>query len=85
MRIAQPLPDTSWYSDPIDGIEVISQQTQNTLQSCGCNTQACVADALDDYANALEKAVELRPPPPARSTPSTQTAARGSRVAAHRA
>jgi hypothetical protein len=65
------LPDTSWYTNPIDGIEVISLQTQNHIQFCGCNTQACVADALDNYANALEKAVEPAPPVPGvGSTPS---------------
>ena len=57
------LPDTSWYTDPVDGIEVISQQTQNYIAFCGCNTQACVADALDKYADALDQA--MAPPPPA--------------------
>jgi hypothetical protein len=68
---APQLPDTSWYTDRIDGIEVISQQTQNYLQSCGCDTQACVADALDNYANALEQAVA--PAPPAPGQPSAPT------------
>ncbi len=44
-------------------IELVADDADR-LQFCGCDTQACVADALDDYANALEKAVEPAPPVP---------------------
>lgn len=58
------LPDTSWYSDPVNGVELLSQQTQNYIAFCGCNTQSCVAGALDKYADALEQALTPPSPPP---------------------
>ncbi len=84
---ALQLPDLSWWSNPIDGVAAISQQTQDYLRSCGCDTQSCVADALDQYADALEKIVSPPPPPPGPpgfAPPPGRSRPRRSRTAADR-
>jgi hypothetical protein len=59
------LPDPDAYKTPVEGLEAITEETQNYIKYCGCQSQACIADALDEYAKALDK-VTLRLPPDAR-------------------
>ena len=59
---ALQLADPAAYADPIDGVAEISRQTQQYIERCGCATQACIADALDRYADALAKATPRLPP-----------------------
>ena len=41
------------YGDPADAVKALSRATEHYLQQCACATPACVADALDQYAEAL--------------------------------
>ena len=72
------LADPSAYADPLDGVAEISRQTQRYIERCGCATQACIADALDRYADALAKATP-------RLAPALRSLPRIVRQAAHRA
>ncbi len=56
--------DPGDYAQPIDRVAALSEQTQSYMAFCGCNTQACVADALDKYADALEQATTAPPSAP---------------------
>ena len=38
------------------------EATQSYIRNCGCATQACVADALDQYAEALAQVAPRLPP-----------------------
>ena len=79
--------DPGDFVEPIDRVAAISQQTQSYLQFCGCDSQSCVADALDKYADALEQAAAPPPPNPPRLRAllcPAQNAARGARIAEDR-
>jgi len=41
------------FGDPAEAVKDESETTQAYIRSCGCVTQACVADALEQYAEAL--------------------------------
>ncbi len=56
------LPDPDAYKTPIEGLEAITEETQNYIKYCGCKSQACIADALDEYAKALDKVTPRLPP-----------------------
>jgi hypothetical protein len=47
------LPSPPADGDVGDAVKVLSRATEHYLQQCACATQACVADALDKYAEAL--------------------------------
>ncbi len=47
------LPDPDLWSDAGDGVKAISRATKSYIMGCHCDTQACIADALDKYAAAL--------------------------------
>jgi hypothetical protein len=72
------LSDVDSYDDALEGLAKISGETQRYVERCGCNKQACIADALDRYAEALKK-VAPRLPPALRNIPAIVAAA------AHRA
>lgn len=75
------LPNPASYANALEGLEEISRQTQTYLEQCGCATQACVADALDTYAVALQK-ITPRLPPALRALPAiVHQAAQKARVA----
>ena len=40
--------------DPLDQVGVLSQQAQSAIRACRVDTPACMADALDIYADRLE-------------------------------
>ena len=75
------LPDPALFSDIGDAVKAASRATRAHIERCGCNTQACIADALDSYAETLAKAAP-RLPPQLRDLPSVvATAARRVRAA----
>ena len=77
LRLPNPATDAS----ALDGLKEITRQTQTYLEQCGCATQACVADALDKYADALQK-IAPRLPRPLRALPAIiHQAAQKARVA----
>ena len=47
------LPSPPASGDVGDAVKVLSRATEHYLQQCACASQACVADALDKYAEAL--------------------------------
>jgi hypothetical protein len=55
------LPDPADYARLFDAVADISKKTQTYVEKCGCATPACVADALDQYADALAKAAAAKP------------------------
>lgn len=56
------LPPPPAFGDAGDAVKALSRATQRYIKQCECVTQACVADALDQYAEALAQvAPGLRP------------------------
>jgi hypothetical protein len=47
------LPDPELWNDAGDGVKAISRATREFIAACDCASQACIADALDQYAAAL--------------------------------
>jgi hypothetical protein len=77
LELASPSP----FGDPSDAVKALSRATQNYIARCECATQQCVADALDQYAEALA-VVAPRLPPEFRNIPNVvKTAARRVRAA----
>ena len=72
------LSDVEAYDDALQGLAKISGETERYVERCGCNKQLCIADALDRYAEALDK-VAPRLPPALRGVPAIVASA------AHRA
>ena len=50
------------FGDAADSVKEMSEATQGYLRNCSCATQACIADALDQYAQALEQIAPRLPP-----------------------
>ena len=50
---ALELPPLPAFGDAGDAVKALSRATQRYIKQCECATQACVADALDQYAEAL--------------------------------
>ena len=75
------LPAPPTFGDAADAVKDLSSATQDYIRACGCATQACIADALDQYSQALAQ-VAPRLPPRLRNAPDiVATAARRVRVA----
>jgi hypothetical protein len=56
------LPDPRAYGGDIGGaIKAISRASEHIIERC-CNTQECIADALDNYAAALAQLAPQLPP-----------------------
>ncbi|HXT08740.1 MAG TPA: hypothetical protein VN715_17615 [Roseiarcus sp.] len=55
------LSDPDAFRSPLAGLEAISKQTQTYIEQCACQTQGCIADALDVYANAIAKVTPRLP------------------------
>lgn len=53
------LNDPTTYSSLIEGLEDVTQKAQQHIEQCGCASQACVANVLDKYADAIEKVTKL--------------------------
>ena len=55
------LSDPDAFASPLAGLAAISKQTQTYIEQCQCQTQGCVADALDTYADAIAKVTPRLP------------------------
>jgi hypothetical protein len=56
------LPTLPTFSEVGDDVKTLSRATEAYIRNCGCATQACVADALDKYAEALAQVTPRLPP-----------------------
>ena len=63
------LPDPSGYANAGDGVKALSRATTAYIKECSCDTQACIANALDEYAAKLA-VIAPRLPPEIRNLPS---------------
>ena len=43
-------------------MKALSSATESYIRNCGCATQDCIANALDDYADALAQITPRLPP-----------------------
>jgi hypothetical protein len=59
---ALELPPPPAFRDAGDAVKALSRATQRYIKQCECVTQACIADALDQYAEALAKVAPGLPP-----------------------
>lgn len=69
------------FGDPADAVKEMSEATQAYIRNCGCATQACMADALEQYAEALAQIAPRLPPHLQNSAGVVATAAARLRIA----
>jgi len=50
------------FGDAADAVKDMSEATQSYIRNCSCATQACMADALEQYAEALAQVAPRLPP-----------------------
>jgi hypothetical protein len=55
------MPDPNAAASAVDGVEQVSRAAKGAIEFCGCSTQACIADQLDEYADDLDKAINRKP------------------------
>ena len=60
--VGPSLPTLPTFGEAGDGVKALSRATESYIRNCGCATQACVADALDKYAEALAQVTPRLPP-----------------------
>ena len=60
--IGPTLPTPPMFGEAGDAVKALSRATESYIRNCGCETQACVADALDAYAEALAQVTPRLPP-----------------------
>jgi len=75
------LPPTPTFGDAADAVKGMSEATQSYIRNCGCATQACMADALEQYAEALAQVAPRLPPHLQNSAGVVATAAARLRIA----
>jgi hypothetical protein len=75
------LPQPPRFGDAADAVKDLSEATQSYIRNCGCTTQVCIADALDQYAQALAQVAPRLPPHLQNVAGIVATAARRARVA----
>ena len=51
--VGPTLPTPPMFGEAGDAVKALSRATESYIRNCGCATQACIADALDKYAEAL--------------------------------
>ena len=56
------LPTPPMFGEAGDAVKALSRATESYIRNCGCATQACIADALDKYAEALAQVTPRLPP-----------------------
>ncbi len=56
------LPTPPAFGDAADAVKEMSKATEAYIHDCGCATQVCIADALDQYAQALAEVAPRLPP-----------------------
>jgi len=75
------LPSPPTFGDAGDAVKEMSEATQTYIRSCHCSTQLCIADALDQYAQALALVAPRLPPHLQNAAGIVATAAGRARVA----
>lgn len=75
------LPAAPNFQDVNDTVKDLSRDTQAYIRDCGCVAQACIADALDEYARALAEIAPRLPPRLQNAPEIIATAARRVRIA----
>jgi hypothetical protein len=60
--VGPTLPTPPMFGEAGDAVKALSRATESYIRNCGCATQACVADALDKYAEALAQVTPRLPP-----------------------
>jgi len=60
--VGPSLPTPPMIGEAGDAVKALSRATESYIRNCGCATQACVADALDKYAEALAQLTPRLPP-----------------------
>jgi hypothetical protein len=75
------LPQLPTFGDPADTVQDLSKATEAYIHDCRCATQACLADALDKYSEALAEIAPRLPPHLQNSAGIVATAAARLRVA----
>lgn len=56
------LPTPPRFGEAGDAVKDLSRATESYIHNCGCATQACIANALDQYAEALAQVTPRLPP-----------------------
>ena len=59
--VGPSLPTLPTFGEAGDDVKALSRATESYIRNCGCATQACVADALDKYAEALAQVTPRLP------------------------
>jgi hypothetical protein len=75
------LPQPPTFGDAADAVKDISKATEDYIRDCSCATQACIAAALDQYAQALAQIAPRLPPHLQNAAGIVATAAGRARVA----
>ena len=75
------LPEPPRFGDAADAVKDMSEATQAYIRNCNCATQLCIADALDQYAQALAEVAPRLPPHLQNAAGIVATAAARARVA----
>ncbi len=60
--VGPSLPTPPMFGEAGDAVKALSRATESYIRNCGCATQACIADALDKYAEALAQVTPRLPP-----------------------
>jgi hypothetical protein len=60
--VGPSLPSLPTFGEAGDDVKTLSRATESYIRNCGCATQACIADALDKYAEALAQVAPRLPP-----------------------
>jgi hypothetical protein len=69
------------FGDAGDAVKEMSEATKTYIRKCSCTTQLCIADALDQYAQALALVAPRLPPHLQNAAGIVATAAGRARVA----
>jgi hypothetical protein len=79
--VGPTLPQAPTFGDVADAVKDMSEATQAYIRNCHCATQVCIADALDQYAQALAQIAPRLPPHLQNAAGIVATAAARARVA----
>ena len=60
--VGPTLPTPPMFGEAGDAVKDLSRATESYIRNCGCATQACIANALDQYAEALAQVTPRLPP-----------------------
>jgi len=60
--VGPTLPALPTFQEGGDAVKALSRATESYIRNCGCATQDCIANALDQYAEALAQVAPRLPP-----------------------